>query len=380
MTNLIIDLNNLAFRSLFICSGYGSKNYTFNNQFEIDQFIRKISTDISYIIRQINPSRVLFALDSKSWRKEISIDENDGYKANREKNGFINWNNVYNSITEFAEILDSNGFIISKIDGAEADDLMALWRDELIFKQNQNIILVSADEDIRQLVSFYQYDVNKKCFATVFNPDARGKNSSKKLFIPKYFNEWLNEINNGDIFNRGIDPDKEDFIRLRDSEKVTLEQIDGNYIALKKIFCGDDGDNVPSIYSWLDKNEKTVRITKSKADKIINIINAKDYLDLEKKSNIIYEQLINISGKTPSFKIDERLNRQIKLVVLSRNVFPENIVHEFDNEVQEQLNKPNINSQNWNMNSILDGTKYTKNNDNESSIFKEIDNLNSELF
>ena len=94
MTNLILDLSNLAFRSLFITGGFGSKKFTFDNQYELDQFIRKLAIDVSYIIRQTNPSRVLFALDSKSWRKNITIEENEGYKAHREKSKFINWDNV----------------------------------------------------------------------------------------------------------------------------------------------------------------------------------------------------------------------------------------------------------------------------------------------
>ena len=77
MTNAIFDLSNMFFRSLFIVGGYGSKQYSFDNQVELDQLMRKVATDVSQVIRTINPSRVIFALDSKSWRKDISIDENE---------------------------------------------------------------------------------------------------------------------------------------------------------------------------------------------------------------------------------------------------------------------------------------------------------------
>jgi hypothetical protein len=85
MTNAIFDLSNMFFRSMFIVGGYGKKQYTFDSEKETDQLMRKVATDISSIIRQINPSRVVFALDSKSWRKNIPIDENEGYKGNRTK-------------------------------------------------------------------------------------------------------------------------------------------------------------------------------------------------------------------------------------------------------------------------------------------------------
>jgi hypothetical protein len=379
MTNAIFDLSNMFFRSMFIVGGYGAKNYSFDSQFEVDQLMRKVSTDVSYIIRQINPSRVLFALDSKSWRKEISIDENDGYKANREKSGIINWDNVFNTMREFGEILESNGFIVTKLERAEADDIMALWRDELLFNQHQHVILVSADEDVRQLIKSHEYETGKRVFSTVFNPFATGKGASKKLYIPEHFNEWIQKQDIGDIFNRAIDVDKQDFIRLRDTEKITVEEVNGNAVALKKIFCGDDGDNVPAIYSWLNDKGKTVRITNVKSEKIINFIGAKDHRDLIQKAPIIYDQLTEISGQTPSFRnMLDRLNRQIKLVVLARDVFPEEIVQAFDNKLQEQLGRPNVHPQDWNMNSILEGTKYVKaKSGNEASIFKEIDRINT---
>jgi hypothetical protein len=51
--------------------------------------------------------------------------------------------------------------------------------------------------------------------------------------------------------------------------------------------------------------------------------------------------------------------------------------------VQEQLQRPNVHPQDWNMNSILEGTRYvnaSKNTGSESSIFREVDRLNKELF
>ena len=299
MTNVIFDLSNMFFRSLFIVGGYGAKNYSFDNQSEIDQLMRKVSTDVSFIIRQLNPSRVIFALDSRSWRKEISIDENDGYKANREKSGMINWDNVFNTMREFGEILNSNGFIVTKIDNAEADDIITLWRDKLLFDQSQHVIIVSADEDVRQLVSFFPYEPGKMVFSTVYNPFSTGKNATKRLFVPDHFNDWIEKLDGGDIFNRAIDVDKEDFKKLRDNEKVSIEEVNGEYIAMRKIFCGDDGDNVPAIYSWLSDKGKTVRITESKFQKIIDYIGAKDYLDLLDKALLIYDKITKMAVITP---------------------------------------------------------------------------------
>jgi len=76
MTNVVIDMNNMLFRSMFVLGGFGAKQYTFDSQKEQDELMRKLAMDMAFIIRLINPSRVIFAVDDKSWRKSIHIEEN----------------------------------------------------------------------------------------------------------------------------------------------------------------------------------------------------------------------------------------------------------------------------------------------------------------
>ena len=170
MTNVVIDMNNMLFRSMFVLSGFGKSQYTFDSQKEQEELMRKLSTDMSFIIRLINPSRVIFAVDGKSWRKGITIEENEGYKGQRKQAAHINWDNIFKIMDEFLEICEDNGMITTRIDAAEADDILVLWRNELLFNQQQNVVMVSGDEDIRQLVSPYMTDDKKRIFATVFNP------------------------------------------------------------------------------------------------------------------------------------------------------------------------------------------------------------------
>jgi hypothetical protein len=109
----------MFYRSMFAVGGYnGPTMFTFDSQSELDQLMRKVATDITFIIRQLNPSRVVLTLDSKSWRKNIEIEENEGYKGQREKSEHLNWDNVFAIMNEFAEIAESNGFIYSKIENA----------------------------------------------------------------------------------------------------------------------------------------------------------------------------------------------------------------------------------------------------------------------
>lgn len=388
MTNVIIDTPNMIFRSLFMCGGYGAESYKYHTQMELDQLMRKISTDICYILRLINPNRVIFTFDSKSWRKSIKIEENDGYKANREKSTAINWDNIFRLINEFKDVLKSAGFIVSDIQNAEADDLISLWTYELLWKRNEHVIIVSSDEDIRQLVGANLIggnNLSKAKFCTVYNPISYSKKVPKKLYVPDFFNKWIDTEDGNDIFNLSSDVDKDEYKRLRDQDGIKFEQIKGSDIALRKIFCGDDGDNIPAIYTWINDKGKETRITESKYEKIKETLNISDYLDLYDNADKILEMITTIAKQKPSINIKARIKRQIDLVVLDPNIFPIEIIDEFDKQKESLISQPFTHVSNLNMNMLLEGTRYVKEktNYNESSVFKDIDkiiNKTSKLF
>ena len=50
--------------------------------------------------------------------------------------------------------------------------------------------------------------------------------------------------------------DKEDFKKIINGEKTKMEYVEGRMIALRKIFCGDDGDNIPAFYTWINDKGK----------------------------------------------------------------------------------------------------------------------------
>ena len=234
MINLVFDMSNMFFRSMYIVGGYGKESYTFDHQQELDQLMRKVATDISYIVRTVNPARIVLTMDARSWRKDIEIEENEGYKGNREKSEHVNWDNVYSIMDEFGGLMKQQGAIVSKIETAEADDLMCLWRDEFTYNQKEHTIIVSGDADIRQLVKSYPVD-DKYAYAMVFNPFKAGK-APKKLFVPEKFSEWFEEEEANSFFNMNIDVDKEDITRLLNEQQAELDVINGDDVALEKIF------------------------------------------------------------------------------------------------------------------------------------------------
>jgi len=408
MTNIVIDMNNMLFRSMFVLGGFGAKQYTFDSQKEQDELMRKLAMDMSFIIRLINPSRVIFAVDDKSWRKGITIEENEGYKGQRKQSQIINWDNIFRILDEFLEICESNGMITTKIATAEADDVIALWRDELLHNQKQHVVLVSGDEDIRQLVGDWADENRKPIFATVFNPFKQGKNAARKLYVSEgTFNRWIEEDEEADIWNMNaaIDVDKGDFRRIRDTSDVRVEETNGNYIAMKKVFCGDDGDNIPAIYTWIAKEKngelkidaktgepKKVRITNAPFEKIMESLRnePREFINHEMllmRKDKIMQGIRKVAKHEPPFKIEDRLKRQIKLVVLDPKLFPESIVETFEETKEESLKQPRPEIGNMNMNVMLQGTRYVKESQGgtgkgtEAGIFKEIDRLtNTQLF
>ena len=79
--------------------------------------------------------------------------------------------------------------------------------------------------------------------------------------------------------------------------------------------------------------------------------------------------------------------RQIKLVVLDKELFPDSIIEDFNKIKEEHLVKPRPEIGNMNMNVMLQGTRYVKaskggtGTGTEAGIFKEIDRLtNTQLF
>jgi hypothetical protein len=215
----------------------------------------------------------------------------------------------------------------------------------------------------------------------------QGKNASRKLYVPKYFEQWINEADAVDFMNmRGtINVDKEDFHKIITSERTRMEVVDGRMIALRKMFCGDDGDNIPAIYSWLNDKGVEVRVTNSKFEKIYEsllispteLMDQYDLLSRTEKVQTAIEKVIKVKLPFTKEMMAERIMRQVKLVVLDQHFFPEKIVDTFNNLKQAQLDKPRINYGSVNMRDLLEGTRYVTESkrNNEAPIFKQIDRI-----
>lgn len=356
---LCLDWSNLAFRSLYASNGFGSGG-NFDTEDEINSFIGKMATDLSYILRIFNANKIVFAADARHpWRKDIL----NTYKSNRVKTAKYNWDNIFAGLNAFQQHLEKLGFAFIEQSHAEADDLMAIVK-ELVMDDddfsNYNLIFVTADADIRQLINFKKDTMQ---YIMVFNEIASGRGYFKHLYCNSDTEEWIKNTNEkNDIFFSGYDPDII-YIKniLENNKKIKLEEVNPDNILLYKIFCGDDGDMVPSFYEWYNNKGKKIRITNSKFNKILNEMQVTDITTLESRKN----ELKNAMEKTIALKISdidilERLHRQEKLVDLNSSLFPENI-KTYKNDIKNIISsEKELPSTLFNMKSLISGTPFDK--------------------
>ena len=375
---LVLDWSNLLFRSLFMNSLYGQVN-GYNRIEDVCSFMYKFTTDVCSILNIFKPTNVIIATDSQhAWRKDVlpGDDLNPGYKSNRKKSESINWDNIFQCSDDLLNILSKNSMHVAKVEHCEADDIAAMCK-EIVFEKypNYNVIIVSADADIRQLIDFnpitHQYCI-------VYNTTGKGKGSKRHIYVPESFETWYNTADsNFDIFFENEDMSKTYIKQLLQANTIMeLSVQNPNDVVLDKIFCGDDGDCVPSFYNWY-KDGRKVRITPGKEKKvreIIGINTVQDLVDSEYKLKPVFEKVCKRDINDIDFS--ERLMRQRVLVELNSKLFPE-YIQDYKESLDYMIG--DIPSESfWNLKSqvLLKGTQYEgydKKKAIEAEIFKGMD-------
>lgn len=352
---LVLDWSNLLFRSLFMNSLFSQVN-GYNRIEDIRSFMYKFTTDVCSILNIFRPTNVIIATDAQhAWRKDIYAD----YKSNRKKSESINWDNIFKCSDDLQDILRKQGMHPAKVEHCEADDIAAMCK-ELLFEKyhDYNMIIVSADADIRQLIDFNPI-TNQYCI--VYNTTGKGKGSKRNLYVPEEFKKWYDSTDNSfDIFFENEDLSKhyvKDLLHANSVMEMTVEN--PNDVVLSKIFCGDDGDCVPSFYNWY-KNGKNTRITPAKAKKIresLGINTVQDLLDSEHKLKPVFEKTCSIDDIN-DIDFSDRLNRQRVLVELNSKLFPETI-QDYKESLDYMLKDvPPMGFWNVKSQTLLAGTQY----------------------
>lgn len=351
--NLIIDGNYLFYKTLFIFGGYGSKGKVLESKKEQEMFVRKVATDFSHAVRVFgNPNKIVFTIDSKSWRKDIEI-EDGAYKGHREeKSSSIDWDAFYGCMNEFAEILKSKNIIISREERAEGDDLMFLWANHF-FNEGSDAVIITGDRDLTQCVKH-----NDKNFVVVYNPNSK----SRKITSSLGFQSWL-QSEEYNLFDANTYMNRSKDIISDALGSMPLEEIDHKYIIFEKVITGDAGDAVPPIWSWT-KDNKTYRVTASKAKRMYDILNMSknvdDVFDLPNRATEVAKAIeTTCKHSAPSEVIKSRLVRNLQLVFLDERIIPSDIQEKFKISINQEYK--DLGSRSYDMNSLLEGTRFVSN-------------------
>lgn len=350
--NLIFDGNYLFYKTLFIFGGYGSKGKVLEEKKEQEMFIRKVATDFSHAVRTFgNPDRIVFTIDSRSWRKDIEIEEG-AYKGHREeKTSTIDWDAFYACMNEFAEVLKTKGIIVSREDRAEGDDLMFLWAQKF-FEEGLDSVIVTGDRDLTQCIRF-----DGKNFVVVYNPNSK----SRKIVAPEGFQEWLKK-EDYDLFDASTYMNRSKDLIVEATSSVPVEEIDRKYIIFEKVITGDAGDAVPPIWTW-NKEGKTFRVTASKAKRMYEILNmvkpVTDVYDLPNRATEVANAISTACKQSaPSAVIKSRLERNLLLVFLDERIIPTDIQEKFRTAFETAWNSKELGARTYDMNALLEGTRF----------------------
>jgi 5'-3' exonuclease len=335
MLYVLVDANNFFIKNLFAYkSGMRKTEKLFEKEEQIIEYSHILSNSIFHLLDKFE-GKVGFILcfDNKTWRKSYY----NLYKAHREYDDAVNWEAYFKFVEDYCEKINSIHKInVSKIEGGEADDLLYLWSKKLN-SSGYDCVIVSEDKDLLQLVR----NTSKNNFTIVYN------NSFKNPKVYKHPNTNLKDTDvEFSIFNAS-----DALINSRSLIKWILQEADviediniENYI-LKKILIGDDGDNVPSVWSWEVKNGKKRRVTPSIADKIVSnylTINEKPLYYLFNDFDFFKTSLADSIKFVLGIKLDTEelkncIERNCKLMCLHHNFMPKSILKEFQRTYDESV-------------------------------------------
>ena len=251
-----------------------------------------MAQSISVILRQFRGSitNIIFVSDNRSWRKDYPmpscIETTDTYKGTRKNDETYDWKYIYKSISILSNNLKNIGVTTSNVYGVEGDDWCWWWSRKLN-SEGTNVILWTSDEDVKQLI---QEDEDTGAF-TAWYERSKGLvlNSTMK---PKKFDDEDDELGS---FMTPIMPINNIIKSL--SKTASISYVNPVNIINKKIYIGDQGDNILPIFTY-SKKSKIYKATQKDWSKLINFDNP-GYVERDWYNNLpnLYNEIYKIKTK-----------------------------------------------------------------------------------
>ena len=333
MLYVLVDGNNFFIKNLFAYkSGMRKSEQLFEKEEQILEYSHIITNSLFNLIERFDGViGLVLCFDNKTWRKQYFPD----YKAHREYDASVNWNAYFKFLEDYTEKIQSiHNIKISKIEGFEADDLLYLWSKKLNNSGN-DCIVISEDKDLHQLVK----TTSNGNFTIIYN------NSYK---TPKVYKDPFSNLNESshqvDIFNASDTlSNSRTVLKWMLKEVDSIEDIDLEHFIINKILIGDKGDNVPSVWTWIDHKGKKKRITPSIAEKIVSnflAINDKGiyylYNDFEFFKSALVDAINFVTGlKFDVEELKKAIERNSMLMCLHHKFMPKDIIKIFQEQFEE---------------------------------------------
>lgn len=363
MINVCIDGNYIFHKTFGVFGGFGIKDpaEVLGTKGEQSMFIRKIATDLCAGLKLLpQGGRLIFTCDSRSWRKDVEI-EDGGYKSNRVKDETVDWTIFFDLMAEFGQQMEKQGFIYSKVKGAEGDDLLYFWSDHFN-SIGEDCIIISGDKDMHQLARH-----NEKGWTVIWN------NNSKNNILavpPGWEDNWVNKTESVSIFDMtaAISPDKDkvkEFLK-----KVTVEEVNRRDFVFMKMLTGDKGDAVPGVWHVPTPSGKNNGVSPKKAEQILESLSQSKWKDSTFKEMLVDSEFLSwvsgfvlrilkdVDNTTNRGKVTKNILRNYTLMWLDSEVMPEFVTESCKLELGRgmELPKKNITIDRI---KILDGTIWT---------------------
>lgn len=148
---LCLDISNLLYRSFYANSSEDESTIS-------GMSMHMALTTLNKYYKQYKPKKVVMAFDRSSWRKSYTAEFPylKPYKGNRRKDMTpsqqIKYGQFIQHLREFEELIINHTTVITLVnDHLEADDLLAGFIQK---NTSANIVLISADSDLAQLMKF----------------------------------------------------------------------------------------------------------------------------------------------------------------------------------------------------------------------------------
>lgn len=353
---LVVDGNWLLMSRLWVVKDYFKIDQTEEDNHRASLELKELmAKSISVTLQKFYGyvDNIVIITEGGSWRKELIRPKTLNtfqYKGNRALAEEINWNLIWETFASFLDTCRGLGITVSQIEGMEGDDLAYYWSRRLN-TQGINCIIWSSDQDLLQLVQY------KDCVFTAWY------NNEKGLGLSDTARET--PVDPMEFFLQPM-PCVNPLLKTLTKVFKTF-YINPGLIVMKKIVCGDSGDNIQSIIRQVKKG-KTYRVSEKNWEDVREELHITTLSDFWKNRDRICEKLCDLKGYANVDEVKEEFDYNKKLVWLNSEVIPEDLISKAEGESYSIYEIVNIRN-NFKM---LSGDKE---NEEVLEVFKGLENL-----